>query len=425
MFDGAGRYFSLMSLLATAFTEAAPGARMPNADKEGPRVSWLRVVIGLAVVSLILLGMHYYLWVRLVRDTGISGPWRTIASAALVLLGVMILGGFPLMRFAPRWLTSPVMWVAYVWMGVSFLTLVFLGLGELVKLGVRFAGRASGFDVERRRYLAHWIGATAASGAGVLSAWGAWGATVGAIQTKRVRIGLARLPRSLSGYRIAQITDIHVGPTIGRAYLEEIVQRVNALEPDLVAVTGDLVDGSLEQLGRLVEPIAELKARDGKFFVTGNHEYFVPGLERWLEFLKQRGVRVLRNERVSIRGSEGFDLAGIDDLTAKSYGHGHGADLPRALAGRQQERAVVLLAHQPRQVRDAVAHGVDLQLSGHTHGGQIFPFNLLVRAFEPYLAGLFQLGQTQLYVSRGTGYWGPPMRLGAPAEITLIELVSA
>jgi len=388
-------------------------------------VSWLRVVIFLALVSAILFGMHYYLWLRLVRDTGIGEPWRAIASGGLVLLGATMLAAFPLMRFAPRRFTSPMMWVAYTWMGLAFFTLALLGVGELIKLGARLASRASGFDLERRRPLAHLIATAAAGGAAGLSAWSARNATLGAVETKRVRIALARLPQSLSGYRIAQITDLHVGPTIGRAYVEEIVQRVNALQPNLVAVTGDLVDGSVEQLGPLVEPIAQLRAPDGAFFVTGNHEYFVPGLERWLRFLKKRGLRVLRNERVPIRGSEGFDLAGIDDLTAKSYGRGHGADLPRALAGRDTARAIVLLAHQPRQVKDAVAFGVDLQLSGHTHGGQIFPFTLLVRLFEPYLAGLFKLGQTQLYVSRGTGYWGPPMRLGAPAEITLIELVSA
>jgi len=388
-------------------------------------VSWLRVVIFLALVSAILFGMHYYLWLRLVRDTGIGEPWRAIASGGLVLLGATMLAAFPLMRFAPRRFTSPMMWVAYTWMGLAFFTLALLGVGELIKLGARLIGRASAFDVQPRRQLAHWIATAAAGGSAGLSTWSARNATLGAVETKRVRIALARLPQSLSGYRIAQITDLHVGPTIGRAYVEEIVERVNALQPNLVAVTGDLVDGPVEQLGPLVEPIAQLKAPDGAFFVTGNHEYFVPGLERWLHFLKERGLRVLRNERVPIRGSEGFDLAGIDDLTAKSYGRGHGADLPRALAGRDAARAIVLLAHQPRQVKDAVALGVDLQLSGHTHGGQIFPFTLLVRLFEPYLAGLFKLGQTQLYVSRGTGYWGPPMRLGAPAEITLIELVSA
>ena len=158
--------------------------------------------------------------------------------------------------------------------------------------------------------------------------------------------------------------------------------------------------------------------------MTGNHEYFVRGLEQWLDFLRERGLRVLRNERVSTRGAHGFDLAGIDDLTAKSYGRGHGADLGRALAGRQHERPWCC-SPMPRQVKDAIAQGVDLQLSGHTHGGQIFPFSLLVRLFEPYLAGFFKLEQTQLYLSRGSGYWGPPMRLGAPAEITLIELSCA
>jgi uncharacterized protein len=396
---------------------------VPNAAEQRAPVPWLRVVIGLAIVSAILYGMHYYLWLRLVRDTAMPAPWREIASGAIALLGVTMLGGFPLMRFAPRWLTSAVMWIAYSWMGLAFLTLVLLGVGEFVKLGARFA--SSEFDAERRVELARWIAACAAGGAAALALWGARRATAGAIATNRVRILMPRLPRSLAGYRIAQISDVHVGPTIGRAYLEDIVQRVNALQPDLVAVTGDLVDGSLEQLRAQVEPIARLKAPDGAFFVTGNHEYFVRGLEEWLDFLRTHGVRVLRNERVSIRGSHGFDLAGIDDLTAKSYGRGHGADLRRALAGRQHERPVVLLAHQPRQVMDAIAHGVDLQLSGHTHGGQIFPFTLLVRLFEPYLAGSFKLGQTQLYVSRGTGYWGPPMRLGAPAEIALIELVCA
>src|SRR5262249_32000630 len=162
-----------------------------------------------------------------------------------------------------------------------------------LKLGAWFASRE--FDAERHRDLARWIAGVAAGGAAALALWGARGARAGAIAINRVRILLPRLPRSLAGYRIAQITDLHVGPTLGRAYLEDIVQRVNALEPDLVAVTGDLVDGSVEQLGPHVEPIAQLRAPDGVFFVTGNHEYFVRGLEKWLDFLRARGVRVLRN----------------------------------------------------------------------------------------------------------------------------------
>lgn len=384
-------------------------------------MSPLRVVIGLAIASAILFCLHYYLWARLIRDTGLPMPWRLVATVAMVTLGSAMLGGFALMRSAPRGLSSPVLWVGYSWMGLASYLLVLFAAADLFKLAYERVA-SIGTDPSRRQYLARLISAVAGfSGVG-LSLWAAQGARAGAVIVKRVKVRLTRLSPSLAGYRIVQITDLHVGPTIGRAFVQEVVERANALGPQLIAITGDLIDGSLDQLGELVAPLKELRARDGVYFVTGNHEYYSPGLESWLAYLRQLGVRVLRNERVRIGGPDGFDLAGIDDRTAKSYGRGHGADLPRALAGRGPERAVILLAHQPRQVKDAVQFGVDLQLSGHTHGGQFFPFSLLVRLFEPYLAGLFQVGPTQLYVSRGTGYWGPPMRLGSPAEITEFEL---
>jgi predicted MPP superfamily phosphohydrolase len=192
----------------------------------------------------------------------------------------------------------------------------------------------------------------------------------------------------------------------------------------VVVVTGDLVDGSVDRLRHAVAPLVELKARHGCFFVTGNHEYY-SGAVAWCRHLTTLGLRVLRNERVEI-GRDGcvFDLAGIDDYSAHGFGHGHGADLARAVEGRDRSRALVLLAHQPRAVAEAQRHGVDLQLSGHTHGGQIWPFHLLVRLQQPVVSGLVKLGQTFLYVSNGTGYWGPPMRLGAPAEVTEIVLRS-
>jgi predicted MPP superfamily phosphohydrolase len=242
------------------------------------------------------------------------------------------------------------------------------------------------------------------------------------LAVRRLEIELPRLPEALAGTKIVQITDIHVGPTIGRSFIEELVRRCNALEPDVVAITGDLVDGSVDQLGEAVAPLAELKARHGVFFVTGNHEYY-SGAEEWVAELRRLGVRVLRNERVSIgHGEHSFDLAGIDDHHAHGMAPGHGPDLPRALAGRDPGRELVLLAHQPAAVREAARHGVGLQLSGHTHGGQIWPFSYLVRLQQPYLAGLAREGDTQIYVSCGTGYWGPPMRLNAPAEITEIIL---
>jgi uncharacterized protein len=192
---------------------------------------------------------------------------------------------------------------------------------------------------------------------------------------------------------------------------------VNALRPDLVAGTGDLVDGSVRELGRAVAHLGRLQARHGVYFVTGNHEYY-SGAEEWVAHLETLGIKPLRNEHVRIGDEGGFDLAGIDDHSARP-------DLKKALGGRDASRACVLLAHQPRGIELADELGVDLQLSGHTHGGQMFPWNLLVRLQQPFVAGLHKLRRAQIYVSCGTGYWGPPMRVGAPAEITEIELVDA
>jgi predicted MPP superfamily phosphohydrolase len=242
------------------------------------------------------------------------------------------------------------------------------------------------------------------------------------VTVRRVEVKLRRLDPRQDGTTIVQITDLHVGPTIRRPAVADIVARSNALSPDIVAITGDLVDGTVAELREAVSSLAELRAKQGVFFVTGNHEYF-SGVGPWMAELARLGIRVLRNERVSIeRGGAAFDLAGVDDRSAARYGDGHGENLGAALAGRDRTRPVVLLAHQPRTVLDAAALDVDLQLSGHTHGGQIWPFGALVRLQQRFLAGLSRHGNTLIYVSCGTGYWGPPMRLGAPAEITQIVL---
>ncbi len=238
-----------------------------------------------------------------------------------------------------------------------------------------------------------------------------------------VAITLPKLPRAFDGFTIAQITDVHVGGKITRQFVEEMVREVNAMEPDLVAITGDLVDSPARSNAERVEPLGHLRSRHGSFYVTGNHEYY-RGVDAWLEVLRGVGLRVLRNERVEItRGDAAFDLAGIDDHSAHLFGGDHGADLAAALAGRDASRAVVLLAHQPRQVRMAARHGVCLQLSGHTHGGQIWPWHHIVQLQQGgRLAGLYREGGTQLYVSRGVGYWGPTVRFAAPSELTRITL---
>ncbi len=219
-----------------------------------------------------------------------------------------------------------------------------------------------------------------------------------------------------------QISDVHIGPILGRRFAADLVTRVEALEPDLIAVTGDLVDGPVAKLADEVAPFAGLRARDGVWFVTGNHDHY-SGAEAWVERLRALGLRVLRNEHVTLGKGEGrFDLAGVEDHHARLVSSGWVEDLPAALSGRDASRPVVLLAHDPSTFKQASRLGVDLQLSGHTHGGQIWPFSLLVRLAVPFLAGLYERGDSKLYVSRGTGFWGPPMRLLAPSEVTEIVL---
>jgi predicted MPP superfamily phosphohydrolase len=217
---------------------------------------------------------------------------------------------------------------------------------------------------------------------------------------------------------------LHIGLEIRHAFVDDVVQKTNAMNPDMIVLTGDMVDGSVEHLREHAAPLAALKAKHGVYFVTGNHEYY-SGADEWIAEFRRLGIRVLRNERVEIDvPGAGFDLAGIDDWSAHNFGAHHGADLKRALSERDDSRAVILLAHNPKAGEEAIEHGVDLQLSGHTHGGQIWPFNYAVRLTTPWVKGLYQEGNTQIYVSPGTGYWGPPMRLGTTAEITKVVLRS-
>lgn len=240
-----------------------------------------------------------------------------------------------------------------------------------------------------------------------------------------VEVPLARLPKALDGFSIVQLSDLHVGMTIDRAFVQRVVDHANRLSPDLVALTGDLVDGPVKELRDDIAPLAGLRAKHGVYSVTGNHEYYA-GADPWIAEITRLGVRYLRNEMVTIGdGDETFHLAGVDDHGARRY-RGHGEDLATALADRDPARALVLLAHQPRQVRRAAKHGVDLQLSGHTHGGQIWPWHYIVSLQQGgLLAGRYTHGATQLYVTRGCGYWGPPVRLLAPLEITRVILRAA
>jgi predicted MPP superfamily phosphohydrolase len=252
----------------------------------------------------------------------------------------------------------------------------------------------------------------------------------------RVDVPIRDLPASLEGFTIAQLSDIHVGPTIRRGYIQRIVDAVNRLGADMVAITGDLVDGTVSELREHVAPLAGLRARHGTFVVTGNHEYYA-GAHAWIDELRRLGLRVLLNEHVvlqtrNVKGAQTDEevldsalvVAGVTDYTAAHFDAAHASDPLRALHDAPPlVRTRLLLAHQPRSAPAAAEAGYQLQLSGHTHGGQFFPWNLFVPLQQPFTAGLHRLREMWVYTSRGTGYWGPPKRFGAPSEITLLRLV--
>jgi len=373
------------------------------------------VTLLLAVVG----GLHGYLARRLVLDPAWDSPWRELGLGGLALLFACLLlqpVGERVLRPARARLLA---WPAALWMGFAFFLVLLCAAGDVALFAAGSAARAD-------------TGGVAGSGAAGLRAalTGAAALTAGGValrqglqppRHRRLELRLPRWPRALDGLRIVQISDLHVGPILGRRFAAHVAMRVNALAPDLVAVTGDLVDGSARLLREEVAPLAALRARHGVFFVTGNHDHY-SGASSWTQAVRALGMRPLRNERVEIAdGGAVFDLAGVDDHRGGLAGGG-GEDLSRALAGRDPERPLVLLAHDPTTFVRARERGVDLQLSGHTHGGQIWPFRYLVRLAIPYVAGLYRHGNAHLYVSRGTGFWGPPMRLGAPAEITEIVL---
>ncbi|MEU3931818.1 metallophosphoesterase [Streptomyces sp. NPDC029044] len=278
-------------------------------------------------------------------------------------------------------------------------------------------GTATPVGPTRRLFVSRVVAGAAAAAAVGTVGYGTYGVLRGP-QVKRVTVPLAKLPRAAHGYRIAVVSDVHLGPVLGRGFAQKVVDTINSTQPDLIAVVGDLVDGSVKDLGPAAAPLAQLRARHGSYFVTGNHEYF-SGAEQWVEEVRRLGIDPLENAR---REMPYFDLAGVNDVAGEE--EGQGPDFAKALGDRDTARACVLLAHQPVQIHDAVEHGVDLQLSGHTHGGQLWPGNLIASGANPTLAGLDRYGDTQLYVSRGAGAWGPPTRVGAPSDITLIELAS-
>ncbi|HEX3761311.1 MAG TPA: metallophosphoesterase [Kofleriaceae bacterium] len=349
-------------------------------------------------IAMMILGLaHYYVWLRLVPAAQLPSRWHVLATIAIVVLAPSLPVATIALRRLPRATARPYVWLAYTGFGFSVYLLV---AAAMTHLACALAG------CEPRTAAVVGVGAAVAT-----VVYGVAHAARGPI-VRRVRVPLANLPAAADGYTIAQLTDVHIGPLLGERFATRVVAKVNALAPDLIVITGDLVDGRLDELRRHIEPLRDLTARDGVYAVTGNHEYYW-NPEAWLEHLRSFGIRILRNQHATIRGA--FELAGVDDSSATE-------DVARALAGRDVALPVVLLAHHPRTIKRAAAAGVDLQLSGHTHGGQLLPLGWLSRLFEPHVAGLARFGATWLYVSEGTGFWGPPMRVGTSSEIALVTL---
>ena len=384
----------------------------------------IRSVVVLTIIALLVL----YLRNRLVRDTRLTGWKKWLALAGIAVIAAPIIIVTILRAGGPPTIAGWLAWPTYIGQALLMLTFGALLVSDIVRLvvwGTRKSMKSPPIDHARREALARITGGVVVTAVAAHVGYGVTRA-LGDAEVVSVPITLKRLPAAMDGFTIVQLSDVHVGGTIKKDFIEEMVARTNALNPDVIALTGDFVDGSVANLANDISPLGKLRATHGVYFVTGNHEYYA-GADAWCAHLTSLGIRVLRNERVTIeKNGAAFDLAGVDDHSAAGHTPGHGMDLAKAVEGRDPSRALVLLAHQPRQVHVAKKHGVDLQLSGHTHGGQVWPWHYIVSIQQGgLLAGRYDLGATQLYVSRGAGYWGPPVRVGAPPEITRVILRAA
>jgi predicted MPP superfamily phosphohydrolase len=443
------------------------------------------VFVFFAIALAVLFAIHWYLWKRLVRDPLPPGRVRTAGGIVMVLLAILVpatlIGtrtGYVTWLGWPGYLWIALMFYLLVILAVLEIPRLIVSLvwrrGRLAETGLEVSAArstaipatgtpedtgkpstetadgpsatgGSGADstptdragadstsadragtgdegrtgIERRLLLARgaaiFAGLTAAgiTGYGVRTA-------LGGPRLDRVQIPLAKLPRAMDGTRLAVVSDIHLGPLTGPNHARRIVDLINSVDADVVCIVGDLVDGTVAELGRFAAPLADIRARQGAYFVTGNHEYY-SGFQEWVDEVARLGVRPLRNERLEIATRGGvFDLAGVNDPGGAEFDDA--PDFERALGDRDSARPVVLMAHQPVVARDAARYGVDLQVSGHTHGGQMVPFNLLVRLEQPVVSGFGKVDGVPVYVTNGAGFWGPPVRVGAPPQVSLIEL---
>ena len=371
--------------------------------------------------------LHVYIGARLLPGLGAFPAGQWLLTVGLVVSALVMPLGLMAGRVAKQPLADVLTWVGLLFMGLFSSLLVLTVVRDVALLGLWLADAVAPGHLSLA-----WLRTVSAEAVlllgGLVTVLGFLNARRTAAVVK-VDVPIKGLPTALQGFTVAQISDIHVGPTIKQPYLRRIVDKVNALQADVVAITGDLVDGKVSELASHVAPLAELQSRHGTYFVTGNHEYY-SGAHAWIDELRRLGLTVLLNQHVVIHppGSASTEsvplvLAGVTDYSAGHFDVAHRSDPELALRGAPLAAVRVLLAHQPRSAAAAAKAGFDLQLSGHTHGGQFYPWNLFVRFQQPFTAGLHKLQNLWVYTSRGTGYWGPPKRFGAPSEITFLRLV--
>jgi uncharacterized protein len=361
--------------------------------------------------------LHLYIGVRLLPDLPLGTVAIFLSSAALLASSVLIPMSM-MTHSLPRPQADRIAWIGFVLMGAFSSFFVFTLLRDVLLL-VAWPVVPEQLPELRR---------ISAIGAVVVAMTVTLVGLVNARRRARVvetDVPVENLPEALVGFSIAQISDVHVGATIKRDYVQAIVDAVNALQPDAIAVTGDIVDGSVQDLAHHVEPLGDLRAKHGVFFVTGNHEYY-SGEPQWTREFRRLGLTVLMNDHVVVKHRDtSLVVAGVADYSAHHFNPAHRSDPALAIVRAPASSIKILLAHQPRTAEAAAAAGYHLQLSGHTHGGQFWPWNHFVRFQQPYTAGLHRLKGLWIYISRGTGYWGPPKRFGAPSEISLLRLTRA